>query len=87
MGSCCQEKQLICIAKGLSYPMTVLVLLHEILHAIGDAIYPNKGPFCKEPFTCTVTEFLIQALQSSGLIKLGSGEKCHLNPDKRTNKK
>ena len=83
LGSCCQGDQIICVDKNLSYPMTILVLIHEMLHAIGDAISPNRGPFCKESFTCTVAEFLVQALQSSGLLKIGSSGKLHLSRDKR----
>lgn len=63
-----QERQLIEIDKTISDEMLLLVLVHEILHGVGDAMSPNKSPFTKESFTCTVAELLTHALSSAGLL-------------------
>lgn len=67
-GAIDQERQIILIDKHLSEQMTIMVIMHEILHGVGDAMHPNRSPFTKEKFTCTVTELLVPALQSAGLL-------------------
>jgi len=68
LGAVSQTEHLIEIDKSISAQMTRLVLIHEMLHAIGDCIQPNKNPFNKESFTSTVAELLVQALQSAKLL-------------------
>jgi len=68
LGTVCQTDHLIELDTSMSEQMTLLVLLHEFCHAIGDCIRANKNPFLKEDFTSTVSELLLQALQSSGLL-------------------
>jgi len=68
LGSVCQTDHLIEIDRTISPQMMRLVLVHELLHAIGDCIQSNHNPFVKESFTSTVAELLVQALQSSGLL-------------------
>ncbi len=62
-------EQKIYIDKGLSYSVSIIVLLHEFLHAIGDVYCPNKNAFAKEEFTCTTSQLLFQALTSSKMLK------------------
>jgi len=69
LGAMILNSQTIWIAKGQTPSMTMLTILHEFLHAIGDTINPNKGPFVKEDFTSTASHLLLQALQSSGLLR------------------
>jgi hypothetical protein len=82
-----QERHLIEIDKNISDQMTLLVLIHEILHGIGDAMSPNRSPFSKENFTCTVAELLISAFQSAGLLPTLSADLPRPNLGTRKYKK
>lgn len=86
-GCLSQDKQLIEIDKNSSDQMILLILMHEILHGIGDAMVPNKSPFAKETFTCIVAELLLQALQSSKLLPTLSSDLPHRNPCRQKGKK
>lgn len=80
-GAVSKLRQLILIDKTLNDQLTLLVLMHEILHAVGDAIRSNKNPFARETFTNTVSELLVQALTSAKLIVLnGKSRRCHDKP-------
>jgi len=81
-----QEAHLIEIDKNLSDQMTLLVLIHELLHGIGDAMSPNRSPFSKENFTCTVAELLIAAFQSANLLPILSADLPHQSRDKQKGK-
>jgi hypothetical protein len=82
-----QEAHLIEIDKNLSDQMTLLVLIHELLHGIGDAMSPNRSPFSKENFTCTVAEILIASFQSANLLPILSADLPHQRHDKRRDRK
>ena len=82
-----QNRHSIEIDKNMSEQMKLLVLIHEVLHGIGDVMSPNHSPFTKEGFTCTVAEFLTAALQSSGIIPTLSIDLPRQPRDKRKGKK
>lgn len=67
-GCVLQSTQEIYIDSSLEGQLLLLVLIHEFLHALGDAMLPERSPFSKEMFTSTVSELLLQALESSGLL-------------------
>lgn len=67
-GCILQNERIICIDKKLEPPFALTILVHEILHGIGDILLPNKSPFCNEKFTNAVTHMLVQALYSSGIL-------------------
>lgn len=67
-GCISQERQLIEIDRNITDQLSFLILIHEILHGIGEAMCPNRSPFAKELFTCTVAELLTQALLSTNLL-------------------
>lgn len=77
--------QRILIDKTLNRQFTLLVLIHEILHAIGDAMQSNRNPFVNEGFTSVVSEMLLQALQTSKLLNVKIS-KSHPNHGKQINK-
>lgn len=85
-GCISQERQLIEIDKNASDQLCVLVLVHEILHGIGDAMCPNRSPFAKELFTCTVAEMLTQALLSINLLPSGLNDLFQGHRGKRKGK-
>ena len=82
-----QNSHSIEIDKTMSDQMKLLVLIHEILHGVGDAMSPNHSPFSRESFTCTVAEFLMLALQSGGVIATLSSDLPRQPHDKRKGKK
>jgi hypothetical protein len=81
-----QNRHLIEIDKNLSDQMTLMVLIHELFHGVGDAMSPNHSPFGKENFVCTVTELMIQAMQSAKLIPILSNDLPRRRPEKRRGK-
>jgi len=82
-GCISQEGHLIEIDKNVSDQMSLLVLIHEILHGIGDAIAPNRSPFAKESFTFTVAELLTQTLASANLLPIVTNDLHHYRHDKQ----
>lgn len=61
--------QRIYIEKSLPYAASMITLLHEFLHAIGDVSCPNKNVFAKEEVTSITSQLLFQALTSAKLLK------------------
>jgi len=68
-GSILQDKQTIWIDKNASDSVQLLTLLHEFLHGIAFQLYATKSLDFREHFACSVSDALLQALQSSGLLR------------------
>jgi len=69
-GAINQSEALIEICADLKPQVALVVLVHEMLHGVGDCMLPERSPFAKEGFTSIVSELLVQALRTSGLIKM-----------------
>ena len=67
-GAMSQHDLTIWIDKDASEQIQLLTLMHEILHAVAFITYPTKDPNFREHFATSVSDLLIQALQSAKLL-------------------
>jgi hypothetical protein len=67
-GAITQATREIFIDKTLDPEVRLLVLFHEVFHGLGDVFRPNGPPFNREEFTNVVSNIVMQALKSMGML-------------------